>query len=163
AKRVSASEVTSIITSVSSASLNLKTRSAMRRSSDCESMASRAVIGFRADVARIVLFVAAGRVFFADLINIFFRDLNCLLFRERHSYADILESRGRRSVSGAHGLHRLAFSAIRSAPQSPVIARADGVTTIPKFGGDAAVAGMLNHAAFFVAFNFPANFGGELK
>src|SRR5579863_4487449 len=44
ANRVNASEVTSINTSVSSASLSLNTRSAMRRNSDCVSRPSRALL-----------------------------------------------------------------------------------------------------------------------
>jgi len=66
-------------------------------------------------------------------------------------------------MSGAHGLHGLALAAIRSAPQRPVIARTNCITTIPEFRGYAAVAGMFDHAAFFAAFNFPADFSRKLK
>jgi hypothetical protein len=44
-----------------------------------------------------------------------------------------------------------------------VVSVADGVAGIPEFGGDAAVAGIFQHAAFFAAFDFPGNFGGKLE
>ena len=40
---------------------------------------------------------------------------------------------------------------------------ADGVATVPEFGGDAAIAGIFEHADFFSALNFPGDFGGKLK
>ena len=49
-------------------------------------------------------------------------------------------------MTGAHHLFRLALAAVRSAPQRPVIARADGVAGIPELRGDAAVARILQHA-----------------
>src|SRR5271169_1823967 len=85
------------------------------------------------------------------------------LFREGDSNFDVPEARRRRAVARAHRLHGLALAAIRRAPERPVIARANGVATIPEFGGDAAVAGILDHAVFFAAFDLPADFGGELK
>src|SRR5579863_49066 len=66
-------------------------------------------------------------------------------------------------MAGSHGLHRLTFAAVRRAPERPIIARADGVATIPEFSGDAAVARILDHAALFAAFDLPAYFGGKLK
>src|SRR3984885_16044817 len=138
------------MTSVSSASLNLKTRSAMGPNSDWESIASRVV------VAQNVFFeLTARRIFFAGLMD--------YLFCERNSHAHILKSRGRRPMPRTHRLHRLTFSAIRRAPQRPIIARTNRVTTIPEFRGDAAVAGMLDHPALFAAFNFPADFRGKLE
>src|SRR3989441_7454193 len=77
--------------------------------------------------------------------------------------AHIAETRRRRAMARAHGLHGLTFSAIRRAPQSPLIEFADGVAGIPEFGGDAAVAGILQHADFFPTFDFPTDFGGKLK
>src|SRR5260370_2604072 len=62
-----------------------------------------------------------------------------------------------------HGLHGLAFSAIGRAPKRPVAKFADRVARIPELGGDAAVAGILQHANFFSAFDFPADFSGKLK
>src|SRR5579863_890747 len=65
ANRVGASDVASIITSVSSASLNLKTRSAIRRSSDCVSNPSRAL-----PVFALPLLADAFRVFLAGLMTL---------------------------------------------------------------------------------------------
>src|ERR1700722_8543889 len=62
-----------------------------------------------------------------------------------------------------HGLHGLAFSAIGGAPERPIVARADCVAAIPEFGSDATIAGVLDHAALFPAFDFPSNFRRKLK
>src|SRR5712692_5881013 len=40
---------------------------------------------------------------------------------------------------------------------------ANSIAGIPEFGGDAAVAGILQHADFLPAFDLPADFGGKLK
>src|SRR5258708_35219585 len=66
-------------------------------------------------------------------------------------------------MARAHGLHRLAFAAIGRAPKRPVVELADGVAGIPDLRGDAAVAGIFQHADFFSAFDLPADFGGKLK
>ena len=110
-------------------------------------MASRAVTALFFDTGR--------RVFFAGIMD--------YLFCERNSHSYVLKSCGRRTVPRPHRLHRLTFSAIRRAPQSPIIARANRVTAIPKFRSDAAITGMLNHSALFAALNFPADFGGKLE
>jgi hypothetical protein len=44
-----------------------------------------------------------------------------------------------------------------------VLARANRVATVPEFRGDAAVAGIFQHARFLAALDFPADFGGKLK
>src|ERR1700723_1055782 len=85
------------------------------------------------------------------------------LFRESDSDLYISKARRRCAVTGAHGLLRLALAAIRRAPKGPKFARTNRVAAIPEFGGDAAIAGILDHAAFFAAFDFPADFCGELK
>src|SRR4029077_13977999 len=66
-------------------------------------------------------------------------------------------------MARAHGLHGLALSAVGRAPQCPIVTRADRVAAIPEFRGDAAVAGILDHACFFAVLDFPADFGGELE
>src|ERR1700733_10102082 len=86
-----------------------------------------------------------------------------VLLGEGDSHFYVSKARWRRAVSGAHGLHGLAFAAVGRAPKCPIIARADSVATIPEFGGDAAVAGILDHAAFLAALYLPADFGGKLK
>src|SRR5260370_8166411 len=40
---------------------------------------------------------------------------------------------------------------------------ADGIAGIPELGGDAAVAGIFQHADFLSAFDLPSDFGGKLK
>src|ERR1700683_1214742 len=154
AKRVRASEVTSTVTSVSSASLSLKTRSEMRRISDAPSKPSR-------ELPVTILRPADGRC--ARVFRMGLIDLARRLFRKRHADAHVSKTRGRGAVARTHHLLRLAFATIRRAPQSPVITRANGIATVPEFGGDAAVAGVLDHAALFAAFNLPADFGGKLK
>ena len=57
-----------------------------------------------------------------------------------------------------HRLHGLPLAAIRRSPERPVIEFADGVARIPELRGDAAVAGILQHADFLSAFDLPADF-----
>src|SRR6266403_619520 len=66
-------------------------------------------------------------------------------------------------MTGAHGLHGLALATVGRPPKGPVRELADGVTGIPEFRGDAAVAGILQHADFLAALDLPANFRGELE
>ena len=66
-------------------------------------------------------------------------------------------------MAGSHGLHRLAFAAIRRAPERPIIARANRVAAIPEFSRDTAVARIFDHAAFFAALDLPADFRGKLE
>src|SRR5579859_977674 len=66
-------------------------------------------------------------------------------------------------MTRAHGLHRLSLAAIRRAPKSPMIARANCVTRIPEFRGDPAVAGIFQHTAFFAALDFPADLRRKLE
>src|ERR1022692_3696514 len=79
------------------------------------------------------------------------------------AYGNIAKPRGTRSVSRAHHLLRLSFSAVGRAPQRPVIAIANGIAPVPKLGGNAAVAGILQHARLFAAANFPGHLAAELK
>src|ERR1700688_2816563 len=76
---------------------------------------------------------------------------------------NIPESRRRSAVSRTHRLHRLPFAAIRRSPQSPVFRIANGVARIPELRGNSTVAGILQHADFLAAFNFPADLRGKLK
>src|ERR1700723_4357621 len=86
-----------------------------------------------------------------------------LLLRERNSHLYVSKSRRRRPMSGAHRLHRVAFAAIWRAPERPMLARANRIPTIPELSGNAAVARILDHAAFFAALDLPSNFGGKLE
>src|SRR4029077_8448159 len=85
------------------------------------------------------------------------------LIRKCRPDAHVAETRRGSSVTCAHGLHGLAFSAIGRAPEGPVAELADGVAGIPELRGDSAVAGILEHADFLAAFDLPADFGGKLK
>src|ERR1700730_15026718 len=85
------------------------------------------------------------------------------LFCECGADSNITEARRRSAVARAHCLDGLTLPAIRRAPERPVIAGANRVAVIPEFCGDAAVAGILQHASFFAAFNVPADFGGKLE
>src|SRR5262249_12923829 len=75
----------------------------------------------------------------------------------------IAKPRWSRAMSRAHGLHRLPFAAVRRPPQRPIVKFANRVARIPEFGGDSAIAWILQHAHFFPALNLPADFGRKLK
>src|SRR5579864_931190 len=66
-------------------------------------------------------------------------------------------------MSRAHDLHRLALAAIWSAPQSPLVARANRVHGVPELGSDSRVRRVFEHAAQLAAFDFPSNFAAELE
>src|SRR5215471_9083758 len=53
---------------------------------------------------------------------------------------DLAETRGARSVAGAHHLLGLSLAAVGNAPESPVLAAGDGRAGVPELRGDAAVA-----------------------
>src|SRR5258708_7061553 len=64
----------------------------------------------------------------------------------------ISEPRRRRAVPCAHGLHGLAFAAVWSSPQSPLITRADRVHRVPELGRDSRIRRILDHTARLAAF-----------
>src|SRR5216683_3066165 len=66
-------------------------------------------------------------------------------------------------MARAHGLHRLAFATIGRAPKRPVVEFADGIAGIPELRGDAAVAGIFQHADFFSALDLPSDLSRKLK
>src|ERR1017187_841503 len=76
---------------------------------------------------------------------------------------DFAEARGAGAVAGAHHLLGLAFAAIGNAPQRPVFAAGDGRAGVPKLGGDAAVAGVLQHADALAVTHLPGDFAAELE
>ena len=154
AKRVRASAPASISTSVSSASESCRMRSARRRSSASDGRCASATAGLARLRRAPPEALARFRTGFACRAH----DL-----AKRDAHANVAEARRRGAVAGAHGLHGLALAAIGRAPERPVVARADGVATIPELRGDAAVAGILEHAAFLAALDLPADLGGELK
>src|SRR5215472_11131899 len=76
---------------------------------------------------------------------------------------DLAEPCRRRAVSGAHHLLRLALAAVGHAPQGPVAAVRDGHARVPELGGDAAVAGVLQHAHAPAVVDLPRDFTPELE
>src|SRR5271157_1724007 len=76
---------------------------------------------------------------------------------------DLAEPRGAGAVARAHHLLGLALAAIRDAPQRPVLRPGNGRTGVPEFRGDAAVAGVLQHADALAAANLPADLAAELE
>src|SRR6202034_2957615 len=133
AKRVSASTVASISTSVSSASLQRMMRSAMCSRSLA---VKRAPLGWFEDWLAGVLRgrLLAGfflvRFIFQFCATLLVRakarryQVSCnWLLRKRHAHFNVAETGWRRAVACAHGLHRLAFAAVRRAPERPVITR----------------------------------------
>src|SRR6267154_6534570 len=68
-----------------------------------------------------------------------------------------------RAMACAHHLLRLAFSAIRSTPECPLIARANCVQRIPKFCRDSGIRRILHHAHTFAVLDLPTDLATELK
>src|SRR5690242_7275547 len=85
------------------------------------------------------------------------------LLGKRRADAHVAKPRRRGAVSGSHGLHRLTLPTIWRAPERPILAPANRVARIPEFGGDSAVARVLQHAAALPGLDFPGNFRGKLK
>ena len=63
----------------------------------------------------------------------------------------------------AHHLLRLSFAAIRSAPERPLVARADRIQRIPELGRDAGIRWILYHAHALAVLNLPTDLTAELK
>src|SRR5437773_10830838 len=80
-----------------------------------------------------------------------------------HPYLHIAKARRRCAVTGAHRLHRLAFAAIGSAPQNPMLFIRDRVAAVPKVRSDPGVGAVLQQAALFAVLDFVADLGAELK
>src|ERR1035438_4202583 len=74
-----------------------------------------------------------------------------------------VEARGAGSVAGAHHLLGLAFAAVGDAPQRPVLGAGDGRAGVPELGGNAAVAGVLQHADALAVTHLPGDFAAELE
>src|SRR4029077_2094820 len=85
------------------------------------------------------------------------------LVRKRRTDFDVAETRRRGAVSGAHGLHRLALTAIWCAPKRPMIAGTNCIAGVPKLGCNSAVAGILQHARLLAALDSPAELSRKLK
>src|SRR5882762_7505214 len=81
----------------------------------------------------------------------------------RATHLDIAEARGCGTVAGPHHLLGLALAAVRGSPQSPLIARADGVHGIPEFGGDTGVRRILDHVLKLAALDRPRDLAAELE
>src|ERR1035437_474033 len=77
--------------------------------------------------------------------------------------ADRAEPRGAGAVARSHHLFRLALSAIGDAPEGPVLGAGDGGAAVPELGGDAAVAGVFQHADALAVADLPPDFASELK
>src|ERR1039458_4733820 len=79
------------------------------------------------------------------------------------AYLDLAEARGACAVAGADDLLGLPLAAIGDAPQRPVSPARDGGAGVPEFGGDAAIAGVLQHARALAAANLPGDLAAKLK
>ena len=66
-------------------------------------------------------------------------------------------------MARAHYLLRLPLPAIRSPPECPLVARANGIQRIPELGGDSRVRGILDHANALAVFNLPPNLTAKLE
>src|ERR1051326_6483549 len=76
---------------------------------------------------------------------------------------DPAESRGARPVPCPHHLLGLALSAVRCAPERPVLGARNCRAGIPEFRADAAVTGVLQHARAFSIADFPSDLTAELE
>src|ERR1035438_9004229 len=76
---------------------------------------------------------------------------------------DSVEARGAGSVAGAHYLLGLAFAAVGDAPQGPVLGAGDGRAGVPELCGNAAIAGVLQHADALAVTHLPGDFAAELE
>ena len=63
----------------------------------------------------------------------------------------------------AHHLLRLSFAAIRSAPERPLVARADRIQRIPELGRDAGIRWVFHHAHSLAVLDLPTDLTAELK
>lgn len=76
---------------------------------------------------------------------------------------DIAEARWAGSVARTHHLLRLAFAAVRSAPERPLVTRANRIHRIPEFSCDAGVRRIFQHSAALTIFDLPPDFATELE
>src|SRR5579859_7908868 len=77
--------------------------------------------------------------------------------------SDSAEARRACAMASPHHLLRLAFSAIRRAPERPMLRTGDGGAGVPEFRADAAITGVLQHAAALPVANLPGDLAAELK
>src|SRR6476646_10950335 len=66
-------------------------------------------------------------------------------------------------MPGSHRLHGLALAAVGSAPQRPLVTRADGVHGVPELRCDSRIRRILEHAPQLAALDLPADLAAELK
>src|SRR5215471_17141155 len=71
---------------------------------------------------------------------------------------DLAETRRASAVAGTHYLFGLALAAVGHAPESPMLAPGDGDARIPELRGNAAIAGILQHADALAIADLPADF-----
>src|SRR5208337_4637024 len=81
----------------------------------------------------------------------------------RRADANISKPRRARPVSRAHDLLRLALAAVGRSPYRPLVARADRVHRIPKFGSDPRVRRIFQHPHPPAVPDLPRNLASELK
>src|SRR5436305_11326588 len=79
------------------------------------------------------------------------------------SNLDVVEARRAGTVARADHLLGLALSAVRYAPQCPMIAIGDSHAGIPKFRRDAAVCRILEHPLPLAIADFPGDLTSELE
>src|SRR5579872_5221359 len=88
---------------------------------------------------------------------------NISSFRIRASYLNVAESRRAGPMARAHHLLGLPLTAIRNAPQCPVVRSGNGRARIPELGGDATVARVLQHAHPLAVADLPTDLAAELE
>src|SRR5437867_1730731 len=80
-----------------------------------------------------------------------------------HSHSDVAKTRRRRAVPRSHHLHRLALSAVRSSPQTPMFFVRDRIARIPEVRSDAGVRAVLEKPTHLAVLNLVTDFRAELK
>src|SRR6476469_2721940 len=66
-------------------------------------------------------------------------------------------------MPGSHRLHGLALAAVGSAPQRPVVTRADGVHGVPELRGYSRIRRIFEHAPQPAAFDLPPDLTAKLE
>src|SRR4051812_31011143 len=66
-------------------------------------------------------------------------------------------------MAGTHGLHWLAFAAVGSSPDDPVVAIADGITRSPELRGDAGIGSIFQDTTRFAVLDFIGHLHTKLE
>src|SRR5688572_4823964 len=80
-----------------------------------------------------------------------------------HSRPHVTEPSGRCTVSGTHGLHRLAFAAVWSPPEPPVPGARNRIARVPELRGHARIRAVLQEPPQFALLDLVSDLRAELE